>query len=73
MIFGRKGHNWPKEAESGGLGGDELEGRNEPTTESEAALRERLAVLSQASLRINESLDFDTVLQGALDDAIGQG
>ena len=42
-------------------------------TESEAALRERLAMLSRASLRINESLDFDTVLQGALDDAIGQG
>ncbi len=38
-------------------------------TESEAALRERLARLSQASLRINESLDFDTVLQGALDSA----
>ena len=28
------------------------------------ALRERLALLSQASLSINESLDFDTVLQG---------
>jgi len=34
-----------------------------------AALRERLSRLSQASLRINESLDFDTVLQGALDSA----
>ena len=34
-----------------------------------AALRERLSLLSQASLRINESLDFDTVLQGALDSA----
>ncbi len=33
------------------------------------ALRERLSRLSQASLRINESLDFDTVLQGALDSA----
>ena len=32
-------------------------------------LEERLAGLSQASLRINESLDFDTVLQGALDSA----
>ena len=31
------------------------------------ALRERLALMSQASLRINESLDFDTVLQGVLD------
>ncbi len=37
--------------------------------ESEAALRERLSRLSEASLRMNESLDFDTVLQGALDSA----
>ena len=34
-----------------------------------ARLQERLSLLSQASLRINESLDFDTVLQGALDSA----
>ena len=33
------------------------------------ALRERLSRLSAASLRINESLDFDQVLQGALDSA----
>ena len=33
------------------------------------ALRERLSLLSEASLRINESLDFDTVLQGVLDSA----
>ena len=33
------------------------------------ALRERLSRLSAASLRINESLDFDTVLQGVLDSA----
>ena len=33
------------------------------------ALRERLSRLSVASLRINESLDFDQVLQGALDSA----
>ena len=46
-----------------------MDRRNEPTTEREAALRERLARLSQASLRINESLNFDTVLQGALDSA----
>ena len=32
-------------------------------------LRERLARLSEASLRINESLEFDTVLQGVLDSA----
>ena len=33
------------------------------------ALRERLSRLSEASRRINESLDFDTVLQGVLDSA----
>ena len=34
-----------------------------------AQLRERLSRLSEASLRINESLDLDDVLQGALDSA----
>ncbi len=33
------------------------------------ALQERLTRLSEASLRINESLDFDQVLQGVLDAA----
>ena len=33
------------------------------------ALRERLSRLSEASLHINESLDFGTVLQGVLDSA----
>ena len=33
------------------------------------ALKQRLSRLSEASLRINESLDFDSVLQGALDSA----
>ena len=33
------------------------------------ALRDRLSRLSEASLRINESLEFDTVLQGVLDSA----
>ena len=33
------------------------------------ALRERLSRLSEASRRINESLDFETVLQGVLDSA----
>ena len=33
------------------------------------ALEERLSRLSEASLRINESLDFDVVLQGVLDSA----
>ena len=33
------------------------------------ALRDRLSRLSEASLRINESLDFDTVLKGVLDSA----
>ena len=32
-------------------------------------LRERLSRLSEASLRINQSLDFEQVLQGALDSA----
>ena len=41
---------------------DELERENE-------ALRELLSRLSEASLRINESLDFETVLQGVLDSA----
>ena len=40
-----------------------------PISEYEAALRDRLSRLSEASLRINESLDFDTVLQGVLDSA----
>ena len=40
----------------------ELERENE-------ALRDRLSRLSQASLRINESLDFDTVLQRVVDSA----
>ena len=33
-----------------------------------AALRERLSRLSAASLRINESMELDTVLQDVLDD-----
>ena len=33
------------------------------------SLRDRLSRLSEASLRINESLDFDTVLQGVLESA----
>ena len=32
-------------------------------------LEERLALLSQASLRVNESLEYDTVLQGVVDSA----
>ena len=41
---------------------DELERENR-------ALRDRLSRLSEASLRINESLELDTVLQGVLDSA----
>ena len=37
--------------------------------EQVSALRERLSRLSEASLRINESLDLDAVLQGVLDSA----
>ncbi len=43
--------------------------RNEELAQEVQALRERLSLLAQASLRINESLDFDTVLQGVLDSA----
>ncbi len=43
--------------------------RRQPAPEKETALRARIARLSEASLRLNESLDFDTVLQGALDSA----
>ena len=32
--------------------------------------RDRLSRLSEATLRINESLDFDTVLQGVVDNAM---
>ena len=45
-----------------------MEQADEPQREI-AELRERLSRLSEASLRINESLDFDTVLQGVLDSA----
>ena len=38
-------------------------------TQELEALRNRLSMLSEASLHINESLDFDTVLQGVLDSA----
>ncbi len=41
----------------------------EDLVQENAALRERLLRLSEASLRINESLDFDTVLQGVMDSA----
>ena len=36
---------------------------------NEAALRDRLTRLSQASLRINESLEFESVLQGVVESA----
>ena len=42
------------------------EARPEPDA---AELRDRLSRLSEASLRINESLDLETVLQGVLDSA----
>ena len=41
---------------------------DQPSREN-AALRERLSRLAEAGLRINETLDFDTVLQGVLDSA----
>ena len=50
---------------NGGLG---MSNAGELAQENEA-LRQRLSRLSEASLRINESLDFETVLQGVLDSA----
>ena len=43
--------------------------RNDELARENEALRERLTRLSEASLRINESLDFQAVLQGVLDSA----
>ena len=48
--------------------GDELKNDDERDQQTEA-LRNRLSKLSEASLRINESLDLDTVLQEILDSA----
>jgi len=42
---------------------------DEDLIQENAVLRDRLLRLSEASLRINESLDFDTVLQGVMDSA----
>ena len=43
--------------------------RQDDLSRENQALRDRLSRLSEASLRINESLDFDTVLQDVLDSA----
>ena len=43
--------------------------REDELSRENQALRERLSRLSEASLRISESLDFDTVLQDVLDSA----
>ena len=43
--------------------------RDDPRDLEMQALRDRLSRLSKASLRINESLDFDTVLQEVVDSA----
>ena len=47
---------------------EELKNTNESDQQTEAP-RNRLSKLSEASLRINESLDLDTVLQEILDSA----
>ena len=44
-------------------------GQPDALTRENEALRERLTRLSRASLQINESLDFDVVLQSVLDSA----
>ena len=49
------------------LGGDELTGRDELMREI-TELREGLSRLSEAGLRISGDMDFNTVLQGVLDD-----
>ena len=49
-------------------GGRGMSNAGEMARENQA-LRQRLSRLSQASLRISESLDFDNVLQGVLDSA----
>ena len=46
--------------------GDAMNPPDELLRENQA-LRQRQALLSQVSLSISESLDFDTVLQGVLD------
>ena len=59
------------QAAAGGLGAGQG-GKMNQSEEREreiAELRDRLSRLTEASLRINESLDFDTVLQGVLDSA----
>ena len=43
--------------------------RFEELEQENVVLREHLSRLSQASLRINESLELDSVLQGVLDSA----
>ena len=43
--------------------------RDDPRDLEMQALRDRLSRLSEASLRINESLDLDAVLQGVIDSA----
>ena len=43
--------------------------RSEELERKIETLQERLSLLSEASLRINESLDLETVLQGVLDSA----
>ena len=50
------------------IGGEKLPNADDLAREN-GALRDRLSRLSEASLRINESLDLDTVLQGVLDSA----
>ena len=46
--------------------GEKIMAKNEDLQQEIETLRDRLSKLSEASLRINESLDFDTVLAGVL-------
>ncbi len=66
VNYGPDCWNCPNQARFGG--GERLD--NDPrTAPATGPTDDRLSRLSRASLRINESLDFDTVLQGVLDAA----
>ena len=60
--------NWGPKVNAAPIEEEELRRPDDLMRENEA-LRGRLSRLSEASLRINQSLDFDTVLQGVLDSA----
>ena len=84
VIYGQGWYNRPESGDSGRVwdeapwratpvsrnpgGGDEME-REDARDLEIRGLRERLSRLSEAGLRINETLDLDTVLREVLDSA----